>query len=302
MRKPKIVTVMIGFMLIAMVASSCGGNEAVSPPPTSNNPVATTSPTTNPPTTTPPPTTPAPDALLKLVNTASAGMNTFEGTMKTTMSMNLMGMDMKLDMNATMALDKPGKKLFTGLTVTTTGLGQTVSMDEQMYLINDTMYLKGSIPDSGMDPNTWYKEVLPAADLASMWTSQDIGSQIQILLDSATLQIVGTEVINGVQCYKLKINPNMDKFMFYLNASGSDLADMGITNASQAFKQLDVTIWVNTANYLPAKMDMTMSLALDSQGQSMNISMSLSQTFTKVNQPVIITLPAAAQNAVAMPI
>jgi hypothetical protein len=228
-------------------------------------------------------------------------MNTFEGAMLTTMSMSLMGMDMKINMTGTMAVDKPGKKLFTGIAGSTVGLGQTVAMNEQMYLINDTMYVKGDIQDSDLDPNTWYKEVLPAADLATMWTSQDVGSQVQILLDSATLQIVGTEDVNGISCYKLKINPNMDKLMAYLNASGNDLADVGITNAAQAFKQLDLTLWVNKTNYLPAKMDLAISIAMDSQGQSMNITMTMSQTFNKVNQPVTITLPAAAQSAVTLP-
>ncbi|QNT76917.1 DUF6612 family protein [Dehalogenimonas etheniformans] len=302
MIRSKILSILAGLALIAIIASSCGGNDTASPPPTSNNPVTTTtSSTTNPPTTTPPPTTPAPDVLLKLINTASAGMNTFEGSLSTNMSMNLFGMDMKIDMTGTMAVDKPGKKLFTVITGSSSGFGETVAMNEQMYLINDTMYIKGEVQDSGMDPNTWYKQVLPATDLSAMWTSQDIGSQIQILLDSAALQIVGTESIGGVQCYKLKINPNMDKFMSYLGASGSDLADMGIANAAQAFKQLDVTIWVSTASYLPAKMDMALGLNVDSQGQTMTITMVLSQTFNKVNQPVNITLPTAAQNAVTLP-
>ena len=293
----RLLSFLAGFMQITIVASACGGNETASLPPTSNNPAVTTPASTS----TPPATTPTPDTILKLVNSASAGMNTFEGAMQTTMSMNLMGMDMKINMTGTMSVDKPGKKLFTGITGSTVGLGQTVSMNEQMYLINDTMYLKGDIQDSGLDPNTWYKEVLPAADLSTMWTSQDVGSQIQILLDSATLQIVGTEDVNGISCYKLKINPNMDKFMAYLDASQSNLADIGLTNAAQVFKQLDLTLWVNKANYLPAKMDMAMSLAMDSQGQSMNITMTLSQTFNKVNQPVTITLPAAAQGAIALP-
>ncbi|APV44947.1 hypothetical protein Dform_01626 [Dehalogenimonas formicexedens] len=166
------------------------------------------------------------------------------------------------------------------------------------------MYAKGETEQAGLDPNLWYKEVLPSEDMAALWTTQNLASQIQILLDLAILQIVpGTEVINGVQCYKLKINPNMTSLMDYLSAipTGGDLADIGICNAAQAFKQLDVTIWVSTANYLPAKMDMAMSIAMDSQGQSMNITMALSQTFNRVNQPVTITLPAAAQNAVTLP-
>ncbi|APV44948.1 hypothetical protein Dform_01627 [Dehalogenimonas formicexedens] len=137
MKKSKIISILAGLVLIAIVASACGGNETASRAPTSNNPVATTtSSTTNPPTTTPPPTPPSPDALLKLINSASAGMNTYEGTLSTNMSMNLFGMDMKIDMNATMAVDKPGQKLFTSLVGTTSVSGQSMPMSGQIYLIN----------------------------------------------------------------------------------------------------------------------------------------------------------------------
>ena len=304
MPKNKIFIVAFIAMMLVGTVFGCGSNETASLPLTSNSPAATTSaPATTPApsTTVPPATTPAPDAILKLVNSASASLNTFEGTMQTSMSMNIAGMDLKLDMTGTMTVDKPGKKLVTVITGSASGMGQSAPVSEQLYLINDTMYMKGNEQGSGLDPNTWYKQVLSGTDLSAMWTSQDVTGQIQILLDSAALQIIGTENINGVPCYKLKINPNLNSFMNYLSASGNDIADAGITNPAQAFKQLDVSIWVNQANYMPAKMDMAISIAVDSQAQSMNVTMTMSQTFNKVNQQVTITLPAAAQGAVTMP-
>lgn len=296
--KYKYIGVPIIVAILAATVASCGGTNPTTTP--SNNaqvPVITTSPTSSATTTTPPATTPAPDAMLKLVNTASAAMSTFESTSHVVMDMSLMGFTMNADMTATMIVDVSGKKFFMGLVSQSSAAGQAVSMTEQMYLINDTLYLLTNSPDSGLSPTTWYKETLAGVDLTDMWKTQDVGSQIQTLLDSAVLQIIGTETVNGVQCFKLKITPNMDKFLSYLSASGNDLSTLGIDAAAQTFKQLNVSIWVNKANYLPVKMDIGM--AFDAQG--MTINMTTSSTFDKVNQPVTVTLPSVAQAALPMP-
>ena len=293
MLKYKNFMVLALIIILATNIAGCGSQAASSVSGTTQSPPGTTSSAV---TTAPQGTTPTLDAILKLVNTASVGMNTFESKSQMTMNMSLMGITVKADMTANMTVDVPGKKFFMGVATQTSGVGQASTTDNQMYLITDTLYTKTN-GDSKLDPNTWYREVLAAADLTNMWKTQDVGAQIQTLLDSATLQIVGTETINGIQCYKLKVNPNMDKFMAYLAASGNDMSAMGITNASQAFKQLDVNIWVNKANYLPAKLDVVMVFT----AQGMDINVTMSSTFDKVNQPVTISLPAAAQAALPMP-
>ena len=291
MRHSKYFIALALIVALAVAAIGCGDNGTVAPPSTSSNPGVTG--TTNPP----PPTTPTPEAMLKSMTTASVGMNTFESKMLVKMDMTFLGTTMKIDMNTSMTVDVPGKKFYMDLTGQTVGFGETVSMVQQMYVVNDTLYIKMNDPESGLDPNAWYKTAITAVEQQEMWTSQDVGDQFQILLDAATLQILGSEAVNGVQCYKVKVTPNMDKFMAYLAASGSDIADMGITNAAQAFKQLDITFWVDKANYLPIKMDMTMNV--DAQG--VVVAMTFNTSFEKVNQPVTITLPAAAQAALPLP-
>lgn len=281
-------------VMLASIVAACSSNETASlPPGTAQNPQNTT---TVAPTTALPASTPTPDAILKLVNTASAGMNTFESSAVMSMNMSLMDMTVKADMTANMTVDVPGKKFFMSAGSQTGGVGTPSSNSTQMYLINDTLYTKTD-GDSSLDPNTWYKEVVTTADQSSMWKTEDVGGQIQILLDSATLVIVGSEDVNAEPCYKLEVNPNMDKFLAYLDATGNGMSDLGITSASQAFKQLDVNIWVAKTNYLPARVDIVMVL----NAQGMDISVNMSSTYNKVNLPVTITLPAPAQNALPMP-
>jgi hypothetical protein len=213
------------------------------------------------------------------------------------MDMGFLGTTIKIDMSMTITADVAAKKMFMDMIGNTSGMGESAATAQQIYLIGDTIYMKSADAQSGLNPNTWYKQVLPAAEQQEMWTTQDVGDQFQILLDMAAAQVLGSEVINGVDCYKLKVTPTAEKLLAYLAASGSDVADMGIANPAQAFKQFDVTFWVNKSNYLPAKMDMTM--AIDAQGMVLN--MTINATYDRVNQPVTITLPAAAQSATPLP-
>jgi len=276
----KLIVSLLVVTVLVVSAAGCGGSETLSPGPTGGSPAVTTTP--------PPPTTPPPDVILKSMTASSAGMNTYEGKLLSTMAMSLAGMNMNFDISASMAVDMPGKKTF--VTMTTAGV------TTQMYVINDTEYIMVNVPDGELQANVWYKLVLPAADLQDMWLSQDMGDQFQILFDQATLSILGAEAVAGIQCYKVKVTPDINKFMTYLDASGSNLADMGITNPAQVFKQIDVTLWVDKTSFMPAKMDMTM--VADTQGMTLNMTMSM--TFEKVNQPINIALPAAAQTALPL--
>jgi len=197
MLKYKILAAMILIAMLVTAVAACSGSETASlPPGATQNPQNTT---TSISTTTPPATAPTPDAIIKLVNTASSGMNTFESNAVMTMNMSLMSMTVKADMTATVAVDVPGKKFFMSAASQTSGVGTPSSNSTQMYLINDTLYSKTN-GDSSLDPNSWYKEVVTAADQTSMWKTEDVGGQIQILLDSATLVIGGSEDGNGVPC------------------------------------------------------------------------------------------------------
>ncbi|MEN8614618.1 DUF6612 family protein [Dehalogenimonas sp. THU2] len=286
MKQQTMMKASIPILALILMAAGCGEP-------------AVTNPTNNPGNTTPPVTTqapPVPAVLLASMDTAAGAMNSYKSEMKMGMTMSFLGTQFQMDMTTSMAVDVSGKKLFMDIKGEAIGL-DAGSYSQQMYLVNDTMYMLVADPESGLDPNTWYKFVMPESEQQEMWTSQDVGDQLQILMDLAALELLGTETIDGNLCYKVKIVPNTQKFMEYLAVSGDDLADMGITDATQAFKQLDVTFWVNTATYLPAKMDMTM--AIDTQG--VVVTMLMSATYEDVNQPVNITLPAAAQTAIELP-
>ncbi|PVV83935.1 hypothetical protein DD509_04465 [Dehalogenimonas alkenigignens] len=204
------------------------------------------------------------------------------------MNMSLAGMVMDFDITASMAVDIASKKVFVDM--------NTAGVTTQMYIINDTEYIKVNVPDGQLQANVWYKVVLPSSDFQDMWLSQDLGKQYQILLNQASLTIVGTEEVGGKTCFKVKITPDLVNFMAYLDASGSNLADMGIADPAHAFKQLEVTFWVDTTTYVTVKTDMV--IEIDVQGMKMKMTMIM--VLDRVNQPIVIALPFEAQSAVIL--
>ncbi len=289
MRKSRFLVALLVIYMI-MSAPACGGNgvtETANPGQT--EPGGSVSvPVQTVPQTTSPPVTPTPGALLNSITSTSALLTSYEGKLTTVMNMSLAGMVMDFDITASMAVDIGSNKVFVDM--------NTAGVVTQMYIINDTEYIKVNVPDGQLQANVWYKFALPASDLRDMWLSQDLGKQYQILLNQASLTILGTEQVGGKTCYKVKISPDLGSFMAYLGASGSNLADLGIVDPAQAFKQLEVTFWVDTTTYMTIKTDMIVDI--DVQGMKMKMTMSM--VLDKVNQPVAITLPIEAQTAVTL--
>lgn len=289
MNKRRILSAALVFYVM-LSSAACEGDRGIGTTiPVQDDPTGSVSvPGTTVPQTTPPPATPTPEALLNSITIASASLNSYEGNLTTSMNMSLAGMEMNFDIKASMAVDIGSRKVFVDMS--------TAGVATQMYIINDTEYIKVNVPDGQLQANVWYKVALPASDLQDMWLSQDLGKQYQILLNQASLTILGTEQVGGKNCFKVKISPDLGNFMAYLGASGSSLADMGIANPAQAFKQLEVIFWVDKTTFVTAKTDMVVEV--DFQGMKMKMTMSM--VLDKVNQPIAITLPPEAQSAVTI--
>ena len=297
MKKSQIIIIPTVTLALLMAFSGCGGDDSgtVTPPAatTQNPPAATTA-----PTTTPPPTTPAPETMLKSIATASAGIKTLESKSTAVMTTSFLGQTIKADMTVSLVADILGRKFSLDIKTLLTPAGQpAVTVNEQGYFISDTWYMMADTAAAGLAANTWYKQILSAAEQQTMILNADSGGQLQMLLDLATLQVQGAETVSGIQCYKVRIIPNTAKFIAFLTAAGNDLGELGITDPVQALKQLDVTLWVDKTSFTPAKTELTFTV----ESQGLLISMTTTENFEKVNQPVTVTLPAAAQSALPIP-
>lgn len=289
MKKSKFLGTLL-VICVVLSAAACGGDggAGTANPDQPDLSASVSAPNQTVPQTTPPPVTPTPEAILRSITATSSSLTSYEGKLTTVMNMSLAGMVMDFDITASMAVDIASKKVFVDM--------NTAGVTTQMYIINDTEYIKVNVPDGQLKANVWYKVVLPSSDFQDMWLSQDLGKQYQILLNQASLTIVGTEEVGGKTCFKVKITPDLVNFMAYLDASGSNLADMGIADPAHAFKQLEVTFWVDTTTYVTVKTDMV--IEIDVQGMKMKMTMIM--VLDRVNQPIVIALPLEAQSAVIL--
>jgi hypothetical protein len=175
-------------------------------------------------------------------------------------------------------------------------------MGMEMYVVDEWLYMKMSIPEIGEE---WVKmELTPA-----MWQTQQQIEQTMDLLQTATeVKFLGSEAVDGVQCYVFDIIPDMEELAEYLGQQQSMLGvGLDIESLAELFANMSVSIreWVaqdslfltkSTAEFLievtPADVG-----AAPEDFDKMTMDLSTVMMVYGYNQPVSIELPAEALEA-----
>jgi hypothetical protein len=175
-------------------------------------------------------------------------------------------------------------------------------MGMEMYVVDEWLYMKMSIPEIGEE---WVKmELTPA-----MWQTQQQIEQTMDLLQTATeVKFLGSEAVDGVQCYVFDIIPDMEELAEYLGQQQSMLGvGLDIESLAELFANMSVSIreWVaqdslfltkSTADFLievtPADVG-----AAPEDFDKMTMDLSTVMMVYGYNQPVSIELPAEALEA-----
>jgi hypothetical protein len=196
-------------------------------------------------------------------------------------------MNMVMYINGDVDLQK--KKMYMNLATNVSAAGFTMNIQAQMYMLDNYMYTGINM----MGNTTWVKVKLTDA----LWNKEQSALlQYQDLLkDTVEVNIVGEETINGMACWKVDVKPDMEKILsWYQTQMSGQLGNLSSgTDLSKMFKDVKITEWVDKATYNTIKCDMTMSMNIE--GVAANVKMTMSQS--NFNQPVTITLPAAAAKA-----
>ncbi len=218
----------------------------------------------------------------------SLSLPTDEGTRTMAMEqtgvglINLADKQMSLDMNVAMDISNEGRQNATA----------------QIYATDGWLYMKTTIP-GGVDQ--WTKIKLTD----EMWAVQSqFTSMIDFLKSPSGIQLMESEMVQGIDCYVIDIAPNM--------ASLSDWA-MGQTQQGQtgttlnegvsaeAFQNLSVKEWIAKDTMLPVKaiveivMDMSADSSISNTDNAMEINASV--TFHDYGTPVNFQLPSEAASA-----
>ncbi|MGB7000420.1 MAG: hypothetical protein WBE22_00120 [Halobacteriota archaeon] len=184
---------------------------------------------------------------------------------------------------------------------TSLDMPETICMETEMYIINNTMYMKMDM--SAIVPNFsfWLKSEMTEAD----WESEEIQGQQMELLNCSNVTLLDDEEVNGVDCYVLKIVPDTEKcWEIVMNTSIMDQSGMGaeMQNASDILNQslgnMTITEWIAKDTMFVMKsvaaMDMTMSPDTEEEAK---VVMDYTMIFYDYNEPVTIVLPPEAEGA-----
>ena len=182
-------------------------------------------------------------------------------------------------------------------------------MEMEMYLINTTMYMKMDLGIPGLPPQ-WTKMEMPDES----WTSQNQLEQQMELLEISEVELLADEELNGVDCYVLKIVPDMEKFWNSTMAAVMGRSTQGLApgiDLRKILKSMSTKEWISKATMYPKKTQMAVRLVVRSEDLAipdtverftMTANEEVEMLFYDYNQPVSIELPEAAEAAAEPPV
>ena len=207
---------------------------------------------------------------------------------------------MKLYMNTSMETNE------------TTEVPEPMEMEMEMYLINTTMYTKMDLGIPGLPPQ-WTKMEMPEG-YEELWASQNQLEQQMELLDISEVELLADEELNGVDCYVLKIVPDMEKFWNSTIAAVMDRSTQGLApgiDLQKILKSMSTKEWIAKDTMYPMKTQMAVRLVVSSEDLAipdtverftMTADEKVEMLFYDYNQPVSIELPEAAEAAAEPPL
>ena len=186
-----------------------------------------------------------------------------------------------------------------------TGDDGTQNISMQMYLLDGWYYMNVNIPLLG---SQWMKMQM-SDDSPGIWDSEDqLAQQIQLLQTAVETKSIGSETIDGIDCYVLQIGPDLNALVDWL---ASQNEDTGLWDASKAdlpdiYDDVTLKIWVAKSTFLPMKETLEMSMqatpqdfdASSTETGSATVTLKATIKYYDYNVPLNILLPDGAADAV----
>lgn len=149
-----------------------------------------------------------------------------------------------------------------------------------VYMVDDWLY-SGTDAGYGMD---WCKESVSEED----WEDYDVtADQSSLLYDYTEVTFLGTEVIQGIDCYKIDVKPDLTTLMGWAMTEGG----------LDAIEDCDfsMTVWIAKETFYLVEMDVNMTIKVE--GLADRMFMFMTMTMYSFDSPVFISLPAEAADA-----
>jgi hypothetical protein len=224
------------------------------------------------------------DLDMTMERVVEVGGEVFEGTVVT-------------DSSGALDVENRQMRMDIAMRMTMTGQDETES-EMEMYVVGDMMYMLTEIP--GMEP-MWEKSEMPE----EYWEQINQVESQNVLLETAQVEVIGSERVGGIDCYVLQITPDLEQ-LWQIVMGGADALTEELLQ--QMFRSFSVKQWIaKDTNFLTkVEIDMAVELTPEAMGSpeeegilTMDIAMVL--LVHDYNQPVSIVLPPEAEEAVEMP-
>jgi hypothetical protein len=216
---------------------------------------------------------------------------------------------MSLAADATGLIDNANKEMQLGMNMTMNVPEEDQQqMSMQIYIVDEWVYVRMSIPEVGEE---WMKmELTP--EMWGLW--EQVDQQVELLETATEVKFVGSEVVNGIQCYVFDIMPDMEQLAEYL-AQQQAMLGMGLAEMENLEELLDKTSlsieeWIakDSSLLMKAQANMRVEVTPDDVGATpedfdkMTMDLSMDMTVYDYNQPVSIELPPEALEAPEIPL
>ncbi len=213
-----------------------------------------------------------------------------------------------MDMAIEGAYDQKNMEMYMALEIymaMDTGLEKgTEEMTMDMYLVDDYLYMKMSIPEMGEE---WMKMPATEENLAT-WDMNMVDQQLVVLESPGEVTFRRYENFDGGECYVIELVPDLATLMEWIGEQG--LADLGIGWEDvgvirDIFDELTYTCWIDKETkymkkmtaYMLMKMSGDVFEDLTGESGSLTMDMNISMEMYDFNKSVNINLPDEALDA-----
>ena len=236
------------------------------------------------------------DALAAQANVDSSHMvinidATAEGTL------NGEPLDAGLDAALTADIDWANKKMKADLGMNADYNGVSFPISVKMYAVDNCSYTQMTF---GLMADNWTKSEFPM----DFWFSQDQDNEqfIDGILQSTEAESLPNDKVGGVSCYVLQLTPDIADLQQMLSQQAASEEEM--PDIASLVSDLSIKVWVAKDTSYVTKIEIVLSASLTPEalgetanGDTLDISLTITMEVTDVNEPLSIELPADALNA-----
>jgi len=244
---------------------------------------------------------------------AEAELDTCQFDMDMTMDMRIVmdgeTFDSAMVIDVEGAIDKPNEEMYMDMTMIMEMTGEEdMEMSMALYIVEDWMYAGQEMPG---EPATWLKMLMPEGMWEQISEQYDIVAQHLDVLLGVEVQLVGTETVDGTECYVLEVIPSMEELWALMQLAGAGEGLPPGLDFEELITDFSIRYWIAKDTYFTLKsaVELTMVLAPEDLGIPPELAgefdatadMSMTGIMHHFNEAVSIELPPEAEAAEEIP-